>query len=172
MDLPPSPPPPGAPRTSGFAITSLVFGILGIVGGLTAIPAVVFGHLSLSRIRKSEGALTGRGLGIAGLALGYFWAVVMVASVFLALPVAQDAARSTKSLSNARQILVACHEYAQDHDGRFPPTLDDLVPDYVQSRKVFTSAFQADDDGPGFAYVVGLTTGSPGETIVLRERYV
>lgn len=58
-----------APRpTNGFAIASLVLGIIWIYW-LGSILAVIFGHVALGQIaRNGDG---GRGLAIAGLVLGY-----------------------------------------------------------------------------------------------------
>jgi len=64
---------PGSPapqKTSGMAIASLIFGILFVFFPLS-IPAVVFGHIALSQIKRSAGRLGGAGLAIAGLVLGY-----------------------------------------------------------------------------------------------------
>ncbi len=58
------------PRTSGKAIASLILGIF-FFALPTAIAAIVFGHISLSDIKKSAGRLQGRGLAITGLVLGY-----------------------------------------------------------------------------------------------------
>jgi len=65
---------PMPPRTDAFAITSLVLGIiapitcyLGIIFGTIA---VIFGHLSLRKI-KNNPTLEGKGLAIAGLVTGY-----------------------------------------------------------------------------------------------------
>ena len=60
------------PQTSGLAIASLVLGILGLCSlGLTAIPAVICGHIALNRIGKSANRLTGTGIAIGGLVTGY-----------------------------------------------------------------------------------------------------
>src|SRR5215831_2024091 len=56
-----APPPPRRP-TNGFAIASLIFGILGGV-----VLSVIFGLVALSQIRRRQ--QSGRGLAIAGLAL-------------------------------------------------------------------------------------------------------
>jgi len=56
-------------RTDGFAITSLVLGLLWI-GGIGALLAIVFGALGLRRIKESAGAISGRGLAVAGVILG------------------------------------------------------------------------------------------------------
>jgi len=58
-------PEPG--RTSGLAIASLVFSLVGPIGSL---PAIVCGHIALRKIRK-EAAVKGRGLALAGLIIGY-----------------------------------------------------------------------------------------------------
>ncbi len=67
-------------RTAGLAITSLVLGIAGLImmGPFGAIPAVICGHMALSRIKGSEGELERNGLAIAGLVMGYVSIGVMV----------------------------------------------------------------------------------------------
>lgn len=59
------------PFTSRWAIASLVCSILGLCTGIGAILGVVFGHIALSQINKSNMIVQGRGLAIAGLILGY-----------------------------------------------------------------------------------------------------
>jgi Domain of unknown function (DUF4190)/Domain of unknown function (DUF1707) len=82
---PPAPPAPRTPpafvrpsvRTNGFAIASLVLGIFWMWWIGSAL-AIVFGHLALKQIRRSAGTQSGRGLAIAGLALGYFGALTLL----------------------------------------------------------------------------------------------
>src|SRR5687768_10582215 len=50
-----------AGSTSGLAVASLVCGILGLATFITALPAVIMGHMALGRINHSDGALGGRG---------------------------------------------------------------------------------------------------------------
>ena len=69
------PPPPVSqpvPRTVPAAIWSLVLAVLSFTCGwlFTAIPAVICGHIARSKIRKSGGALRGKGIATAGLILG------------------------------------------------------------------------------------------------------
>jgi dienelactone hydrolase len=76
----PQPPfPLQSPSSSGAAITSLVLGILSVAVCLLPLGpiAVVFGHVGLSKIAKSRGQLTGRGMAIAGLVTGYLATVVL-----------------------------------------------------------------------------------------------
>jgi peptidyl-prolyl cis-trans isomerase B (cyclophilin B) len=90
MAMPPSPygayppPPPyaggyGAPprSTNGLAITSLVCAFV------FAPLAILFGHISLSQIKRS--GQDGRGLAIAGLILGYLFTVLGVVLIIAAL---------------------------------------------------------------------------------------
>lgn len=78
---PDDPPPPygSAPQppvvvqargTNGFAVASLVLGILWIFW-LGSVLALVFGYIAKSQINASGGAQGGRGLAIAGIVLGF-----------------------------------------------------------------------------------------------------
>jgi hypothetical protein len=60
----------GPTETSGKAIGSLICGLFFLFFPI-AIVAIVLGHLSLSDIRKAAGRLTGQGVAVAGLVLGY-----------------------------------------------------------------------------------------------------
>jgi Domain of unknown function (DUF4190) len=102
----PYPPPYGAPYaasmpmpvrgTNGFAIASLVCGILGLCAGLlAAIPAIVFGHVALAQINRSDGMEQGRGIAIAGLVLGYIFLAFIV--LYIAFIVAITAVPSFQS---------------------------------------------------------------------------
>ena len=55
---------------NGFAIASMVLGIVWIYW-IGSILAVVFGHISLGQINSPGNTQTGRGMAIAGLVLGY-----------------------------------------------------------------------------------------------------
>jgi hypothetical protein len=84
--LPPPVQPPG--QTSGYAIASLVLGVLSIVpgvyvGGLVmGILAIVFSRMAVTRIKVQPGSLNGEGLATAGLVTGI---VGLSLSVFVIL---------------------------------------------------------------------------------------
>ena len=62
------------PKTSGLAIASLVCGITAwtiLPIFLTAIAAVILGHLAKKEIRAGGGTISGNGMATAGLILGY-----------------------------------------------------------------------------------------------------
>ena len=60
-------------RTSVGAIWSFVLSLFSFIclGPLTGIPAIICGHVAHSNIKRSQGTLTGDGLAIAGLVIGY-----------------------------------------------------------------------------------------------------
>ena len=75
-----------ARQTSNLATISLVFGILCwfILPFVGAVAAIVCGHLARAEIRRSEGALEGDGLAVAGLVLGYVHIALLVLIVVVA----------------------------------------------------------------------------------------
>lgn len=60
-------------KTNGMAIASLACSIASwvIIPVFGAVLGVIFGHLALGQLRRADGAEEGRGLAIAGLAVGY-----------------------------------------------------------------------------------------------------
>src|SRR5208283_4914231 len=57
-------------QTRSMAIASLFCGLFLFAFPLSIL-AIIFGHLSVSEIRKSAGRLKGEGIAITGLVLGY-----------------------------------------------------------------------------------------------------
>lgn len=88
---PPYYPPPyyPPPRTNGLAIASLVCAFL------FAPLAILFGHLSLSQIKRT--GEQGRGLAIAGLVLGYLATVAMVMLLVAGIALFTWAAREVRN---------------------------------------------------------------------------
>jgi hypothetical protein len=118
---PPPPVPQPAPRTAATAIWSLVLAVLSFVGGwlFTAIPAVICGHVARSRIRKSGGALRGKGIATAGLILGYIALVLGVMGIPLLVSMIQSDRERLHRLSTERQ------EIASD-DGKIKVTVSGM----------------------------------------------
>lgn len=56
--------------TNGFAVASLVLGIVWAMG-IGSILALIFGYIGRNQIDRSGGTQTGRGMAIAGIALGW-----------------------------------------------------------------------------------------------------
>jgi type IV pilus assembly protein PilA len=133
--------PVGPEKTSTKAILSLVSGLL-IFAFPFSIVAVVLGHLSLSEIRKSAGRLTGQGLAIAGLVLGYagiaFIPIVLILAA-IAIPNllrARIAANESAAAGSIRTINSAQVSYAASHpESGFTCSMSDLT-DLADARLV------------------------------------
>ena len=65
--------------TSGLAIASLVLGIMWLFW-LGSILAVIFGHIALSQTKK-DSSISGRGMAIAGVTLGWIGVAVLLIGV-------------------------------------------------------------------------------------------
>jgi hypothetical protein len=57
-------------KTNGLAVASMVLGILWLYW-IGSVLAVIFGHVAKSQIDNSNGAQSGGGMAIAGIALGW-----------------------------------------------------------------------------------------------------
>lgn len=135
--MPAPTPPPLASKNSGLATASLVLGILSLalvivcVGPVLGIPAVIFGHIALSQIKRSGGALCGSGLAIAGLVTGYLSLALIPLLVVLAIPnfvKARDTAQKNVCIHNLRLIDHAKQQWAMENNKQADavPTPEDL----------------------------------------------
>ena len=124
MNETPPPPVQNQPKNCGLAIWSLVLGILSLTCFylLTAIPAVVCGHMAYSRIKRSGGLLVGEGLALGGLITGYIsnaLSVVMIPMmVAIAVPnfvKARNTAQKNACINNLRQIEAAKQQWALEN---------------------------------------------------------
>jgi hypothetical protein len=78
------------PQTNGLAIASLVCSCVGIIPiffGVPCILGIIFGFVSRSQIRRSQGTRGGGGLALAGIIVGFsllgiFIVVVVLLAVF------------------------------------------------------------------------------------------
>ena len=68
--------------TDGLAITSFIFGIVGVffAGLIFGLLAIIFGVLSLEKIKRSNGRVKGKGLAIAGTIIGL---ISLIGAIFL-----------------------------------------------------------------------------------------
>jgi VIT1/CCC1 family predicted Fe2+/Mn2+ transporter len=72
--------------TSGKAVASLVLALLGL-----SLLAVIFGHIARGEIRRSDGRMSGDGLALAGLIIGWigmgfwflFWFLIILAAALM-----------------------------------------------------------------------------------------
>jgi hypothetical protein len=90
---PPIPPsmPPGAPAgpatrpvTNSMAVTGLIFGLIGLMGGwlccgpIFSVLGIVFSSVGLSQIKRDPSQQTGRGMAIAGLILSIIGLIALL----------------------------------------------------------------------------------------------
>jgi len=82
-------PGPMAPSTSTWAIASLMCSLAGwfLVPVLGSVLGVIFGHIALGEIKRSDGRLEGRGMAIAGLIIGYAMLAFAVCVIAVAIAV-------------------------------------------------------------------------------------
>jgi hypothetical protein len=118
-------------QSSGKALASLVFGLFFFVFP-AAVVAIVFGHLSLSEIRKSAGRLTGHGMAMAGLILGYIGvAIVPIVLIVAAIAIpnllrAKMVANQASAAGSLRTIVAADITYSSTYGNGFAMSLDQL----------------------------------------------
>jgi hypothetical protein len=94
----------------------------------------------------------------------------MAASAAPAFETAREKAQTTRAETNARQIGIACISYASEHNGKFPATLQELVPDFLPEASTLKSPFNA-SEAVGYNYTPGLTTSSPADATLLSDRF-
>jgi len=69
---------------------------------------------------------------------------------------AREQAKRTVSLNNLKQIALACIMYADEHEGKFAPDLQQLYP-YLRDPKILESPLKPKGfDGPSYIYIAGL----------------
>ena len=110
-----TPPPPlpaipqTVPHTPAVAIWSLILAVLSFTCGwfFTAIPAVICGHIARAKIRKSGGALGGKGIATTGLVLGYFALVLCVMGIPLLISMIQSDRERLQRLSTERNEIAS-----------------------------------------------------------------
>jgi hypothetical protein len=115
---PPTPAPPyptqpqfiGYSRTSGLAVASLVLGIVWVFW-VGSVLAIVFGHVALSQIKRSYGALSGRGMAIAGLVLGYLGLATLALVIALAATGVIETATPAECRADRARLVVAEERY-------------------------------------------------------------
>ncbi len=129
------------PPSSGLAITSMVMGILSVVlcGPFLGIPAVICGHITLSRIKKLPTHYSGGGMAVAGLVTGYIGSTIMCLAIMAglllpALAKAKQKAVQINCASNLKQVGLAARIWAGDHNGMLPQSFMDMTNELSNPR--------------------------------------
>ena len=175
--LPPSPPRlPANPETSKAAVRSLIYSILGwspILPVIGAVIGVICGHKALRSMKANPGRFEGQGLAVSGLVVGYLnlgLVVAFLGSVALFVLRSDKASdKRTTSRSNVHHIVNACRDYAEQHEGRLPDRLEDLVPTHLPSADILVSPFRGSADESRYHYVKGLTLNDDPMRIIVYD---
>lgn len=80
---------PPSQKMNGFAIASLVLGIVWLYG-VGSILALVFGYMAKGQIDGSGGRETGRGMATAGIVLGWIGVGILILIVIVAISAASS----------------------------------------------------------------------------------
>ena len=95
------------PQASGFAIASLVLGILWLYW-IGSILALVFGYLARGEIRRDPQRVGGRGMATAGIVLGWVGVATLVLAivgmVFYLLPGEKKSPESQTTFSTSARL--------------------------------------------------------------------
>ncbi len=164
-------------ETSGKAIGSLICGILFLFFP-AAVAAIVLGHLSLSDIRHSAGRLTGKGMAVAGLVLGYLGAMLMPIVIVLIIAAiaipnllhSKMVANEAAAVGRLRTMTVASVTYSATYDNGFPPSLGsmggaagvkDSSCDHALLIDIRLSNYGSGNTSEGMGYIFNYRPGSP-----------
>lgn len=137
MDIPPPQTPTANPQapvakpsTSGLAIASLICGLLGLCASIiTGIPAIIMGHIGMSKIKKSNGTIGGYGLALTGTILGYVSLLLIPILAGLLTPVVLKAKKSADHaliIAEMQMIGIELDEFAAS-DNRYPNAEEFLI---------------------------------------------
>jgi len=124
----------GAPENSGKALASLICGVLFFLWPLSAVAAVVLGHVALGEIKRSAGRLVGRGMAIGGLVAGYIGISTLPILILAAIAIpnllrARIAANEASAVGTLRTYNTALISYAEQCPQQgYPATLASLGP--------------------------------------------
>jgi len=165
---PPGPVPAGA--SEGWAVASLVCGLVFFVPVVSQILAIVFGAVALRRLHRRPGQSTARVMAVIGMTCGLLaglmwgWIGITFYPFFRTGPVATVPAtpgpvalgyasytgvanapqnrsgRVTEAKAKMKEVLQGLTEYRQDHR-RWPQTLDDLIPTYLETATLHLENF-------------------------------
>ena len=178
-------PPAANKKNEPLTTWALVLGIISIVGCgiLAGIPAVICGHVSLSRIKRNP-SLGGRGKAVAGLITGYISILIMaIVAIFtlLALPgikMGVERSKAQEMLSNMKQIHLVLQQVALDGTTTGDKTIgwpaDAHLKSKAELKKMVVPAYISDGDYDRMQFdkisIGNVSENDPADTILLEYK--
>jgi hypothetical protein len=99
--------------------------------------------------------------------------ILVVASIFIPAMTRVVISGNPPQLDSAwneEGLIRCCQQYAIDHNGNFPPSLEDIFPTYCTGRSYLVSPFLPSDP-IGYAYTRGLKDTAPPHTILVEDKF-
>ncbi|HKS82208.1 MAG TPA: DUF4190 domain-containing protein [Candidatus Acidoferrales bacterium] len=170
----------GPVGSSGKAVGSLICGFLFFFFPV-AIVAIVLGHLALSDIRKSAGRLTGQGMAVTGLVLGYL-GVVMIPFILIVAAIAipnllraRQAAYEASAVACLHIINTTNVEYASTYGNGYAPSLAALGGPFGATQATCDQSLLIDPvlasgQKLGYVFTYELATTPDGSAPVLSQQ--
>lgn len=132
---------PGAKR-SAAAVASLILSILSwllcCIGPLLALPGLILGLVGRAKVKRSQGALKGRGAATAGMIISLLHLLLIVAIVAGVAVFAPWVVKAGFSAARMAKVGMACDSYLAANS-TMPPDLQTLVTEgYLDSTDMLT----------------------------------
>ena len=160
-----------SPPTSGWAITSLICGLLGCVPLVASVLAVVAGVLGLRQTRGGKAA--GRGMAVTGLALGILGIALVLpveAQIFTArLERGRESASQALCASRLQRLGQALQQYAPAHGNRFPDRLEALVAAGAVPADALLCPAGRDSSAPYLYAASGMSANNDKDLVLVYE---
>ncbi len=80
-------------------------------------------------------------------------------------------ARAVMERSNVKVLLLGCRAYAADNEGKYPPQLSVLYPDYIDIRPLFEGRDENGKNKLPMIYYPGLTATSDPKAPVIKHPF-
>lgn len=121
-----------------------------------------------------RGASPSRELGFTILELAVVAAIIALMILALApfVKLARERSSRMRCADNIREISLALHAYAAEHEDAFPPGLGDLYPNYLVRSSAFdcpASKAQGSAKRPDYSYAAGLSENSDPKGAIVAD---
>ncbi len=144
---------------NGLSITSLVLGILSVLGCLflTGIPAIITGHIAHARARRDPQTYGGASMALTGLIMGYIGTLlvtviaVLAALLLPALARAKGHAQTSSCTSHMKQIGLAARLWSNDNKDILPMDFISMKNELVTPKILICPADKSKKPAPDWS---------------------